>query len=116
MPDGIYFVESESEYEVKITPILKNTQGVSLLNESSVTLFKPQVSVEDRIVKLLLNNTENYSINVIIYDNNGSALEEIIGSKEDVFKRTYDFSTMPEGEYQVYFRIDDRSFVSKFTI
>ena len=56
VPLGLYFVESESLYEIKITPILKNNKGISLIDTSLVTFFKPQVSSENSIVKVLLNN------------------------------------------------------------
>ena len=114
--DGIYFVESESEYEVKITPVLKNKQGISLIDTSSVTLFKPQVSVEDTEVKIMLNNTRNYSVDMIIYDDNNFVLEEIEGNQEELLKRTYDFSKMPKGNYYIYFTIKDRSFINKISI
>jgi len=116
VPDGIYFVETESEYEVKVTPVFKNEQGVSLLDESTVTIFKPQVSVKNNLMHILFNNVEKSSLNLIIYDNEWRVLEEITGNKEEVLKKTYDFSNMPKGDYQLYFSLKDRTFLKKVSI
>jgi len=114
--DGIYFVETESLYEVKVTPLLKNQSGVSLINTSAITLFKPQINVEDNVVKVLFNNTKEEPINLTIYDNEGTLLEEIAENREKVLRRTYDFSNMPEGEYILYVTLKDRRFISKVSI
>ncbi|SEM13638.1 hypothetical protein SAMN04487910_4240 [Aquimarina amphilecti] len=116
VPDGIYFVETEAEYEIKVTPLLKNKQGVSLVNTSAVTVFKPLVQAENRFIKVMFNNTEKSPVNLTIYDNDFRVLEEVIGNEEDVLKRTYDFSKMPKGEYQFYFSLKDRTFIKKVSI
>ncbi|AXT50057.1 hypothetical protein D1818_04130 [Aquimarina sp. BL5] len=116
VPDGVYFVETESLYEVKVTPLLKNKKGVSLINTSAVTVFKPQVSVENNLMKVMFNNTEKSPLTLVIYDNEGRVLEEIIGYDKSILKRTYDFSKMPKGEYQLYFSLKDRTFIKKVSI
>ncbi|MBW1295083.1 hypothetical protein [Aquimarina litoralis] len=114
--DGIYFVETESPFEIKVTPLLKNQKGVSLINQSAVTVFKPLVKAENNIIKVMFNNTEKSPLNLTIYDNDFRLLEEVIGNDEALFKRTYDFSKMPKGEYQLYFSLKDRTFVKKVSI
>ena len=116
VPLGLYFVESESLYEIKITPILKNNKRISLIDTSLVTFFKPQVSSENSIVKVLLNNTRNYPVDIIIYDEDQVVLEEIEGNKEASLKRVYDFSEMPKGEYKLFFTLKDRTFIHNISI
>ncbi|WP_405206927.1 hypothetical protein [Aquimarina sp. LLG6339-5] len=116
VPDGVYFVETEAEYEIKVTPLLKNQKGVSLVNTSAVTVFKPLVRVESKFIKVMFNNTEKSPVNLTIYDNEFRVLEEVIGNEEEVLKRTYDFSKMPKGEYQFYFSLKDRTFIKKVSI
>jgi len=95
--DGIYFVETESSYEVKVTPLLKNQKGVSLINESAITVFKPQVQVDGSVLKVMFSNTEKSPFNFIIYDNEFRVLqEEKIGKEETLLKRTFDFILMIE--------------------
>ncbi len=114
--DGVYFVETESIYEVKVTPVLKNKKGVSLISDSAVTIFKPQVRVDNKKVKIMFTNTEKSPLNFIIYDKEWHLLEEIKGNDEKIFKRTYDFTKMPKGEYQLYFVLRDRTFLRKVSI
>ncbi|AXT54853.1 hypothetical protein J8L88_17860 [Aquimarina sp. MMG015] len=116
VPDGVYFVETEAEYEIKVTPLLKNQKGVSLINTSAVTVFKPLVRAESKFIKVMFNNTEKSPVNLTIYDNEFRVLEEVIGNEEEVLKRTYDFSKMPKGEYQFYFALKDRTFIKKVSI
>ncbi|WP_299440690.1 hypothetical protein [uncultured Aquimarina sp.] len=116
VPEGVYFVETESEYEIKVTPLLKNDKGVSLIDTSSVTVFKPLVQAENNIIKVLFNNMEKSPLNLTIYDSEFRLLEEIIGNEETVLKRTYDFSKMPKGEYKLYFSLKDRTFIKKVSI
>ncbi|WP_108805390.1 hypothetical protein [Aquimarina sp. Aq107] len=116
VPDGVYFVETEAEYEIKVTPLLKNQKGVSLINTSAVTVFKPLVRAENKFIKVMFNNTEKSPVNLTIYDNDFRVLEEVKGNEEEVLKRTYDFSKMPKGEYQFYFALKDRTFIKKVSI
>ncbi|WP_298540796.1 hypothetical protein [uncultured Aquimarina sp.] len=116
VPDGVYFVETESLYEVKVTPLLKNKKGVSLINTSAVTVFKPLVSVENDLMKVMFNNTEKAPVDLIIYDSEWRVLEEIIGYEKALLKKTYDFSKMPKGEYQLHFSLKDRTFIKKVSI
>ncbi|MDH7445919.1 hypothetical protein [Aquimarina sp. 2201CG14-23] len=116
VPDGVYFVETEAIHEIKVTPVLKNKKGVSLINNSAVTIFKPQVHVKNSIVKVMFNNTKRSPLTVTIYDKEWRLLEEIVENKEKVLRKTYDFSKMPKGEYQIYFRLKDRTFIKKVSI
>jgi len=114
--DGVYFVETESDYEIKVTPLLKNKKGVSLINTSAVTVFKPLVQAENSMIKVLFNNTEKSPVNLTVYDSESRVLDEIIGNEEVVLKRTYDFSKMPKGEYQLHFSLKERTFIKKVSI
>ncbi|GAA0719669.1 hypothetical protein GCM10009430_18980 [Aquimarina litoralis] len=114
--DGIYFVETETPYEIKVTPLLKNQKGVSLVNQSAVTVFKPLVKTDNNIIKVMFNNTEKSPLNLTIYDSDFRLLEEVTGNEDSLFKRTYDFSKMPKGEYEFYFSLKDRTFIKKVSI
>lgn len=109
--DGIYFIETETEHSVKVTPILKNAAGVSIVEESSVTVFKPQLKIEGKKVKVLFYNVGNVPLDVIIFDNDYTIVDEVSGNLETEFKRTYDFSKLPSGTYNLYFELNERSFL-----
>ncbi len=116
MPDGVYFVETEAAYDVKVTPILKNQKGVSLINNSEVTIFKPQVSIRNKFAKVLFNNTRKSPITIKIYDTDWKLLEESTTVEDALVKKTYDFSKVPEGEYIFYFNIRNREYVQKVSL
>ncbi|KAA1246115.1 hypothetical protein [Aquimarina sp. RZ0] len=115
VPDGVYFVETENDFEIKTTPILKNKKGVSLIQNSAVTAFKPQVHVENKMVKVMYNNVKNLPFAVTIYDAKWTVLEEVFNT-DDLFTNTYDFSKMPSGNYQIIFTLKDKMFIKKVSI
>ncbi|KAA1246114.1 hypothetical protein [Aquimarina sp. RZ0] len=116
VPDGIYFVETENVFDVKVTPVLKNKKGVSLIENSSIIVFKPQVNTEKNIVKVMYNNIKKLPMNMAIYDSKWNLLEEVVNNTDEVFKNTYDFSKMPKGAYQIHFTLKDRIFIKKVSI
>lgn len=116
VPNGIYFIETEEAHTVKVTPIIKNESGVSLIKNSAITIFKPQIHVDKSVVKLMFNNTAKEPVTVKVYDNESRLLDEVIGNNEEILKKVYDFSKMPKGEYTFYVGQDGRSFVKKVSI
>ncbi len=115
--NGVYFVETETEFEVKITPVLKNHKGIALINDSATTIFKPKTLVEDSMVKVMLNRIKKSALNIYIYDLEGVMLfNEKVQDDVLLFERTYDFSTVPSGKYIIYFALDDRTFKKEINI
>ncbi|MEW7292910.1 PPC domain-containing protein [Aquimarina sp. 2304DJ70-9] len=115
--DGIYFVETETEFDIKVTPVLKNPKGIALINNSAITVFKPKVDVENTIVKVMLNRVEKSPLSISIYDREGVMLfSEKAKDDELIFQRTYSFSDVPSGKYIIYFSLKDRKFIKEVSI
>jgi len=116
--DGIYFVETESEFEIKITPILKTSKGIALIEQSEVTIFKPDVRITDKMVKVMFTKVEETALQVSLQDDNGVQLfeEKFEETRQAVFKRTYNFSKVPAGTYFFNFTVGDRKFVKEINI
>ncbi len=115
--DGVYFVETETEFDIKVTPVLKNTKGVALINNSAVTVFKPKVKVENAIAKVLFTRSEKSPLTITIYDEDGVLLfTEKANNDELIFQRTYSFSDVPSGKYSIYFSLKDRQFIKEVSI
>ncbi len=115
--DGIYFVETETEYDVKVTPVLKNPQGVALINNSLVTIFKPKVAVKNKMVRVMYTKVEKSPLHVAIYDREGYELySEDSNDDEVIFERTYQFADVPSGKYFIYFSYKDREFKTEVSI
>lgn len=117
LTDGIYFVETETAFDIKVTPVVKNSKGVALINESVNVIFKPTVKEEKGMIHVLLNNIEKSPVILSVYDNEGVLLHtERISDKEYIIKRTYNFTKVPSGEYSLYFRLRDRVFTETVSI
>ncbi|GAA4277338.1 hypothetical protein [Aquimarina mytili] len=115
--DGIYFVETETEFDIKVTPVLKNSKGVALINNSAVTVFKPKVHVDNTIAKVLFTRVEQSPLTVTIYDEDGVLLfTEKAKDDELIFQRNYSFSDVPSGKYIIYFSLKDRQFIKEVSI
>ncbi len=115
--DGIYFVETETEFDIKVTPILKNPKGIALINNSVVTIFKPKVLVEKTLVRVQYTKSEKSPLQVMIYDKDGYMLfDEKVKDEEPIFERAYDFSEVPSGKYTIYFKLKDRKFIKEVSI
>ncbi|MBQ4821955.1 hypothetical protein [Aquimarina sp. MMG016] len=117
LQDGIYFVETETEFEIKVTPVLKNNKGVALINNSVTTIFKPAIDKDNGMINVMFTNAEKSQVNLYIYDKEDVLLhEEVISKNEDIIKRSFDFSKVPSGEYKVYFKLKDRTFIERVSI
>ncbi len=115
--NGIYFVETETEFEIKVTPVLKNQKGIALINKSVVTIFKPKVLIDKSRVRVMLTRIENSPLGISIYDTEGVRLfDEKVKEDTLIFERTYDFSDVPSGKYIIYFTLDDRTFKKEVSI
>ncbi|MBP2832763.1 hypothetical protein J8281_11250 [Aquimarina sp. U1-2] len=115
--NGIYFVETESQFDIKVTPVVKNEQGVALINKSATIVFKPKVLVEDRMVRVMMTKSDKTSLEVTVYDEEGVMLfSENVENEKTIFKRAYNFSEVPYGKYLIYFTLDNRRFVKEINI
>lgn len=114
--NGVYFVETESEFEIKVTPVYKSDKGISLVENSAVTIFKPQVKVNEKRVSLMFINTKKAPVSISLYDQNSVELIEEKEIEEKIIERTYDFSTVGKGTYYLYFNMGDRAFTKEVTI
>ncbi|KZS42682.1 hypothetical protein AWE51_04325 [Aquimarina aggregata] len=115
--DGIYFVETETEFDVKVTPVLKNSKGIALIEDSSITIFKPKVLVQNSLVKVMLTRSKKSPLSISISDENGETLlTEKVEEENLIFERLYKFSEVPSGRYIISFDLGDRSFTKEVNI
>ncbi len=115
--DGIYFVETETEFDIKVTPVLKNPQGIALINNSVITVFKPKILVENSMVRVMLTRSEKLPLSVSIYDSAGVMLfAEKVKNDDLIFERAYNFSGVPSGKYLINFDLKDRKFSKEISI
>ncbi|RZS93970.1 hypothetical protein [Aquimarina brevivitae] len=115
--DGIYFVETETAFDIKVTPVVKNAQGVALIDTSVKLLFKPTIKVKKGMIHILFNNIEGNKVTLSINDEEGIELhEEQISNQEYVIKRAFNFAEVPSGKYTIHFTTGDRTFKEEVSI
>ncbi len=115
---GIYFIETETDFDVKITPVVNNAYGVSLINNSTITIFKPTILLKDKILMMNMTRVAKVPLLISIYDKNGSLIfDEKFEGDMAVVKRTYNLEKLPKGEYDMHFDISgERVFIKDFTL
>ena len=117
LKDGIYFIETENEYEVKISPILKNEQGINLVHSSVDTIFKPEVKLTNGMLNAHITNSLKLPFAIYIYDEAGDTLhKENIKGKKLVVKKKFDLTKFTKGTFTIIFEFKDRKFVREVTI
>ncbi len=115
--NGIYFVETETKFDIQITPVIKTENGVSLVEQAVETIFKPGVVVDGDYIKLLYTRSKESPLTIAIYDDNGTLLfDEEVDEGTSIIKRTYNISQLPNGSYDVDFNTSDRVFTEKVKI
>jgi len=115
--DGIYFVETETENDIKITPIIKHPNGLALISNSLVTIFKPKVAVDNKVVKVMYTKVENSPLYITIYDIAGNELHrEEANDNNIIVERTYNFNNVASGKYFINFFYKDREFKTEVNI
>lgn len=114
--NGIYFVESETESEIRITSIVKDVNGISIVKDSAITIIKPKVQVNGLKVKVMMTNID-VQLKVSIYNRNGLLIfKEEIEENKFGFQRVYNFSSLPIGKYIIHFKLKDRTFVKEISV
>lgn len=114
VPKGMYYLNLDKENSLLITTIKKTDDGLEI-DELSGFVFKPCFQVEDRLVKLFLSNPKELNAEIKVYDSNG-ILVGGVKSKKLTVKKTFDFSSVPSGNYRVEIKIDGQKFFKKLEI
>lgn len=115
IPRGTYFLNVEKENRILSTVLVKNSEGISIKEDVSGIVFKPYYKVEEEKVKFFLSNPEGNKVWVRVYDEGGVEIGSIFSSSP-VIKRTFDFSEVPSGNYNVQVKTKSRSFLNKLTV
>ncbi|WP_025740101.1 hypothetical protein [Aquimarina pacifica] len=102
--DGVYYVETETKSDIRITPVIKSIKGISIVDRAVETISKPKVVVEGDYLTLTYNQSQSEKSPLIIYvyDYNGSLVfEEDVKEDHEVIRRNFNISKLPIGKYTV---------------
>jgi len=116
--NGVYFLETESKFDIEIIKIRKDELGVSLEYNTKKVILKPRIKVDkNKIAQVMLVSPAKSKVDIRIEDSNGDKLfQENIDNNNGVIKKSYDLHHFPSGVYYIYFQTKDQSFVKEINI
>lgn len=115
LKDGIYTVELNKDFEIKINSVQVQNHNVTFLNNKNETIFKPVFrSVDSKIIisKLALDSQEMI---VELYFGDELILSETVKGSE-ILNRVYKLDETLNGEYTAIIKSNDRVFIENFRI
>ncbi|MGS2740096.1 DUF3244 domain-containing protein [Sinomicrobium sp. M5D2P17] len=113
LPEGQYFLEVESATKVKRYPIIVDAHSAKLYYNENNEMYKPIVSVRNKMVYVNLLSLDKSPLHVEVYDANSNLLyqETLKGSYE--LGKMYDFSNVNNGTYTLVMTHKNKTFVEK---
>jgi hypothetical protein len=117
LPNGDYYFELDTEFEIVIIPFNVVSNQVVFKKEEKSIIFKPYIRVKDDMVFVSRVSYEESPIEYSIYyaDNYDLVLSEKIDPKVHL-KKIYDFSTAKKGNYLFVFKSNGRKFTKTVKI
>ncbi|WP_424493502.1 T9SS type A sorting domain-containing protein [Salinimicrobium sp. GXAS 041] len=115
LPKGVYYLDIEKDFVIHSSIIIKNEDGLVFKGDSSKTVFKPRLKIDEKIVMVFLNNPEKENTRMEVFDSQGKIVCSV-KDRRDIFTRTLDFSEVPKGVYTIKFKKGNRIFTDKITI
>ncbi|WP_010177449.1 Ig-like domain-containing protein [Aquimarina agarilytica] len=117
LPEGVYFLESNEEKRINVSPILIANNKVSLIAGGSKVYNEPRVVVNGSIAKVVLDNSSKTDVVITVRDADDSELlrSEVL-TAENIYKK-FDFSALPKGEtYTITVKEDDYYFIKEINL
>ena len=108
LPAGLYFIEDNEEGKIQSTPILVTKDAVSLVEDAAKTYIAPDITINDNVMSVLINNDNHTDVSISVYNEAGTLLNKsnhntntIVLGSFDISKLTYKTLTVSvtEGDY-----------------
>ena len=108
LPEGLYFIEDNEEGKIQSTPILVTKEDVSLVENAVKTYIAPDITINDNVMNVLINNDNHTDVSISVYNEAGTLLNKsnhntntIVLGSFDISKLTYKTLTVSvtEGDY-----------------
>lgn len=115
VPEGIYYLHFEDEFHISTKRIMKSKEGLTVEAKTSNVIFKPIFKVSDKRVKFSLLNPEKNPTEVSIYDASGVLMETFI-YENALITKTFDFSEVSGGEYEIKVQTNGDTFRKKMKL
>ncbi|WP_407557089.1 hypothetical protein [Winogradskyella sp. 4-2091] len=115
LKDGVYTIEVNKDFEIKINKIQVLNNVVTFLESSNSTIYKPVFRSEDSkvIVSKLAIDTDHMEIE--LYFGNDLIYTETVKG-EDIINRVYQLDNTRKGEYTAIIKANGRVYVEDFKL
>ncbi|WP_010522245.1 hypothetical protein [Aquimarina agarivorans] len=117
LPEGVYFLESNEDKKINVSPILIANNKVSLISGGSKTYNEPRIAVEGSIAKVILDNATNSEVVITVKDaDDTELLRSKVLTDSNIYKKL-DFSALPKGvAYTITIKEDDYYFIKEINL
>lgn len=115
LTNGIYTVELEKDFEIKIKPFIIKNNTVTFLTHEEITEFKPVVRRKENTLFLSQLSFGLNPVNVEIFYGDDLIYSETIKDEKSI-KRVYELSKFKTGEYRTIITADDRTYINDFKL
>jgi len=111
LPNGDYYFELDTDFEIMIIPFNVVSNQVSFKKEEKSTIYKPFVRVDESMVYVTRASFSESPIEYKIYylESNDLVYSERFDSQKS-FNKVFDFSTSMKGTYRFVFNSNGRYF------
>lgn len=109
-PEGRYILEIDTDFRLAQYEIhIKN--GVAIISEKAIhEIFKPVLKKENGLVRLMISNTDNSPVEVVIMDENRNELYTAVYTNKASFSKVFDTNFTPAERLTFVIKYNDQIF------
>ena len=109
--NGVYIVSFENNFKVEYYDVIKNDNGIQLVNVNNNHFsFKPVIKRDHNLAHVFLTNQNLKNVELRIVDRSGEELSSTRFNDDLIIKRSYDLSRLPSGNYSLIIEVGNETF------
>ncbi|APU69884.1 DUF3244 domain-containing protein [Christiangramia flava] len=109
LPDGNYTLSLDKTFTISTSVIKKKGNELLVKHENYEFVFKPVFKTYGKKVLVYMANPTETTAEILIFDKAGEQIGQL-KTKDLVLKKTFDFKTVPSGEYIVKVKYGEHVF------
>jgi hypothetical protein len=109
LPEGIYFLEADTELKIVRYKISVVGMNASLASDALSTVYKPTFLYENGLVALNILNFDNSPVAIRVYDEDNIELYTYSSTDKNV-KKYFDIQNLPNKRYSFVMSYDNKTF------
>lgn len=116
LENGLYALEIDTKFQIKITPFEVRDYLVEFLDEESQIIYKPVFKKEDANIYISKVGLDNSEMKVELYYENDLIHSEIVSSEKPIIKRAYKLDRSEKGDYAAVMTSNGRVYTERFKL